>query len=156
MIYCLFRWIWGNIFFWNNVPNAKKYRPNGEISPNLVTLIQWSAHWDNRWKDPENTAKRYYIIPADVERSHLIEKKCSSWLILLKYLTLTVASTVKSHVHKLCQLTKTTWANPFEFTATTTALWWAGAFLHQRKIIILKTRHAISCAVIFYNAGIVN
>jgi hypothetical protein len=22
-----------------NAPNAKKYRPNGEISPNLVTLV---------------------------------------------------------------------------------------------------------------------
>jgi hypothetical protein len=28
----------GNIFSEQNAPNAKKFRPNGEISPNLVTL----------------------------------------------------------------------------------------------------------------------
>jgi hypothetical protein len=29
----------GDIFQKKNAPNAKKYRPNGEISPNLVTLL---------------------------------------------------------------------------------------------------------------------
>jgi hypothetical protein len=28
----------GDIFQKKNAPNAKKYRPNGEISPNPVTL----------------------------------------------------------------------------------------------------------------------
>jgi hypothetical protein len=29
----------GRYFSEKNAPNAKKYRPNGEISPNLVTLL---------------------------------------------------------------------------------------------------------------------
>jgi hypothetical protein len=31
--------IWA-IFFRKNAPNAKKYPPNGEISPNLVTMTK--------------------------------------------------------------------------------------------------------------------
>jgi hypothetical protein len=29
----------GRYFSEKNAPNAKKFRPNGEISPNLVTLV---------------------------------------------------------------------------------------------------------------------
>jgi hypothetical protein len=48
-------------------------------------------------------------------------------------------------------------ANPttLEFTVTTSVLLWARAYLHWKNIIFLKTRHAISCAVNFYNAGVV-
>jgi hypothetical protein len=42
----------------------------------------------------------------------------------------------------------------FEFTASKPALQQARAFLHQKKNII-KMLHANSCAVNFYNAGVV-
>jgi hypothetical protein len=34
----------GDIFQKKNAPNAKKFRPNGEILPNLVTLLGFQLY----------------------------------------------------------------------------------------------------------------
>jgi hypothetical protein len=54
------------LFFVKNAPNAKKYRPNGEISPNLVTLLSFVPR--NRlicYYVPRNRLISFYLTDDD-------------------------------------------------------------------------------------------